>query len=114
MECKDCKHYYGNNNEICYECTASTEDEANFATKPTRKCIMNTQTSNTRGIDYDNYPVIDLGENVPLNCGNSGRFEVIRPDGRSHGIYNDAEVAVCDLRWYMERQYDTVYGVIRD
>lgn len=73
---------------------------------------MNTQTQSSRGIDYDNYPVIDLGKTVPLNCGNSGRYEIIRPDGRRHGIYSDPEVAVCDFRWYMERRYDTPYGAI--
>jgi hypothetical protein len=71
---------------------------------------MRTQEQNTRGIDYNNYPVIDLGENVPLNCGNYGRYEILRPDGKRHGIYKDPEIARCDFRWYMEHYLDTPYG----
>ena len=74
---------------------------------------MNTQTQNTRGIDYDNYPVIDLGKDVPLNCGNYGRYQIIHPDGINHGIYKCPEIARCDFRWYMERYMDSAYGCKR-
>jgi len=63
---------------------------------------MNTQTQNTRGIDYDNYPVINRDD---------GYFDILRPCGRRHNVYNDPEIARCDFRWYMERCMDSAYAI---
>ena len=65
---------------------------------------MNTQTQNKRKIDYDNYPIIKRPD---------GLFEIIRPDGKRHNIYNDPEVARCDFRWYMEHMMDSAFGCLR-
>ena len=63
-----------------------------------------------RNIDYANYPIIDLGENIPLNCGNYGRYEIRFPKGTRFGIFKSEYEAIADFEWYMENYRDTNFG----
>jgi len=73
-----------------------------------KDCKMDTQTQNTRNIDYDNYPVISRSD---------GLIEIIRPDGKRYDVFygykNDPVIARCDFRWYMERRMDSAFGCLR-